>query len=56
MRSISYLSPLFLVVCAAFWSTVAASWGFEDGTLSVHGKKAGVGSGAKEKYATLEIV
>lgn len=32
------------------WSLVgAASWGFDDATVSIHGKKAGVGGGAKEK-------
>ena len=31
----------------------AASWGFEDATISVHGKKAGVGGGLKEKYVAL---
>ncbi|KAL8752668.1 MAG: hypothetical protein Q9199_005575 [Rusavskia elegans] len=28
---------------------VAASWGFNDATVSVHGKKAGVGGGEKQK-------
>lgn len=28
---------------------IAASWGFNDATLSVHGKKAGVGGGEKQK-------
>ena len=28
----------------------AASWGFNDATISVHGKKAGVGGGEKQKY------
>ncbi|KAL8907732.1 MAG: hypothetical protein Q9207_001215 [Kuettlingeria erythrocarpa] len=32
------------------WSLVgAASWGFDDATVLIHGKKAGVGGGAKEK-------
>ena len=29
----------------------AASWGFEDATLTVQGKGAGVGAGLKEKSA-----
>lgn len=28
----------------------AASWGFEDATLSIQSKGAGVGGGIKEKY------
>ncbi len=30
-------------------SVLAGSWGFSDATVSVHGKRAGVGGGAKEK-------
>ena len=30
----------------------ASSWGFEDATVSISGKGAGVGSGFKEKYAS----
>lgn len=30
-------------------SAIAASWGFEDATLTVQGKGAGVGGGLKEK-------
>lgn len=29
--------------------TIAASWGFNDATVSVHGKKAGVGGDEKQK-------
>ena len=28
----------------------ASAWGFEDATVSVHGKKASAGVGLKEKY------
>lgn len=31
-------------------SAAASSWGFEDGTVSIIGKKTGVGGGLKEKY------
>ena len=31
----------------------ATSWGFDDATVSVHGKKAGVGAGLKEKYGVI---
>jgi len=31
-------------------SSLAASWGFEDATLSIQGKGAGVGGAVKEKY------
>ena len=38
------------LVAAALGSQVcAASWGFEDATLTVQGKGAGVGGGVKEK-------
>lgn len=41
----------FLSLCALVSVTAASSWGFDDATVSVHGKKAGVGGGFKEKYA-----
>ena len=31
----------------------AASWGFDDATITVQGKGAGVGGGLKEKYDKL---
>lgn len=34
----------------------AVSWGFDDATVSVHGKKAGVGGGLKEKLFTPTFV
>lgn len=41
---LSFTIPFF------FWTLAsAASWGFDDATVVVHGKKAGVGGGAKEK-------
>lgn len=49
MRRFASLSMQWLVsLCIASLAT-AASWGFDDATVSVHGKKAGVGSGLKEK-------
>ena len=45
------LVALFFV-CFASVSAAASSWGFEDASLSVHDKKAGAGSGLKEKYFT----
>lgn len=33
----------------------AASWGFNDATISVHGKKAGVGGGEKQKYLKIAL-
>ena len=43
------LFPL-LALCAGNLAS-AASWGFDDATISVQGKGAGVGGGLKEKYA-----
>ncbi|KAL9007522.1 MAG: hypothetical protein Q9173_007231 [Seirophora scorigena] len=41
---LSFAIPFF------FWTLAGAtSWGFDDATVVVHGKKAGVGGGAKEK-------
>ena len=49
MRLPSQLLSLLVVVCAASFS-VAATWGFEDATVSVNKKGAGAGAGFKEKY------
>ena len=48
MRLPNQLS-LLLVVCAASLG-IATKWGFEDATVSVNKKGAGVGGGFKEKY------
>lgn len=32
-----------------------ASWAFDDATISIHTKKAGVGAGLKEKYSTTTL-
>ena len=45
----SFLSPLLL--SSAFVVSAASSWGFEDATLTIQSKGAGVGGGLKEKYA-----
>lgn len=37
-----------LVILYVTSLTAAASWGFEDGSVGIHGKKAGAG-GQKEK-------
>ena len=48
------LSYDLALVAAVLGSQVcAASWAFEDATLTVQGKGAGVGGGAKEKYGTI---
>lgn len=50
MRLPSHLFSFLLVVCTASLG-VAATWGFEDATVSVNNKKgAGAGGGFKEKY------
>ena len=43
-----YILSTVLSLCALS-CVAAASWGFDGGSVSVHGKKAGVGAGAKEK-------
>ncbi|KAL8994972.1 MAG: hypothetical protein Q9188_006916 [Gyalolechia gomerana] len=45
-------SSSLVAICLFIWTlplALATSWGFDDATVSVHGKKAGVGGGAKEK-------
>ena len=49
MRLPNQLLSCLLVLCAASL-TVSTSWGFEDATVSVNKKGAGVGGGFKEKY------
>ncbi|KAL8988451.1 MAG: hypothetical protein Q9169_008552 [Polycauliona sp. 2 TL-2023] len=50
------MRPHILSTVALFFSlwdlplATAASWGFNDATISIHGKKAGVGGGDKKKY------
>ena len=48
MRLPSQFLSFILVFCATSLS-VAATWGFEDATVSVNKKGAGVGGGFKEK-------
>jgi oligosaccharyltransferase complex subunit delta (ribophorin II) len=41
----------------AFTSTLAASaWTFDEATLNIQGKGAGVGGGVKEKYDTTQWI
>ena len=49
MRCLTY----FLLLCLAPINIAASSWGFEDASISIHNKKAGVGGGLKEKYVRL---
>lgn len=49
MRLPSQLLTFLLVICTASLGA-AATWGFEDATVSVNRKGAGVGGGLKEKY------
>ena len=50
MRLKTYFSSPTLILCGLS-VVVAASWGFDDGSVSLHGRKAGAGAGAKEKSA-----
>ncbi|KAL8800776.1 MAG: hypothetical protein Q9182_004940 [Xanthomendoza sp. 2 TL-2023] len=43
----SIIALIFLACNFSF--VIAASWGFNDASVSVHGKKVGVGGGVKEK-------
>jgi hypothetical protein len=42
-----------IVSCAASSALAASSWTFDDATLTIQGKGAGVGGGVKEKYVLL---
>lgn len=48
MRLPGQFLSCILILCAASLSA-AATWGFEDATVSVNKKGAGVGGGFKEK-------
>lgn len=48
MRS-SYLFSSILLLCTASVAWAASSWTFDDATLSIQSKKAGVGGAQKEK-------
>lgn len=49
MQLSRHLLSSVLVIFAAVSVTAASSWSFDEATVSVHGKKAGVGGGLKEK-------
>ncbi|MCJ1270124.1 hypothetical protein MMC22_010018 [Lobaria immixta] len=51
MRVSYQLSHSLLTLWAASYACAASSWGFDDATVSVQGKKAGVGGAFKEKLA-----
>jgi hypothetical protein len=54
MRVLGRAVPLLAL---AFTSTLAASaWTFEEATLNIQGKGAGVGGGVKEKYDTTQWI
>lgn len=52
MRFFSSLVPSLLLVGAGV-AQAASGWGFEDATVSVTTKGAGVGAGSKDKYVIL---
>lgn len=39
-----------ILLASSTFCTAATAWGFEDATVSVHGKKSNAGVGLKEKY------
>lgn len=50
------LSRALLILTIISLAAAASSWVFEDATISIHGKKAGVGAGHKEKFGTIPTV
>lgn len=48
LSPISVQSLLVLATLSVAWA--ASSWSFDDATLSIQSKKAGVGGAYKEKY------
>lgn len=56
MRVSTYLSRSFLILGLTSLAYAASSWSFDDASLSVQSKKAGVGSAIKEKYAHGQLV
>ena len=50
MRFFSSVLPSVLLLGNVGTALGAASWGFEDATISVQSKGAGIGGGFKEKY------
>ena len=55
MRPVVYMFSQALLIFGTISLVAASSWGFEDATISIHGKKAGVGAGYREKYGALTI-
>jgi len=53
MRSATNIVAQVLLALGVISSVAASSWGFEDATVSLHGKKNEVGAGHKEKYEAL---
>jgi len=49
MRILSLLPQAFLLLSAAQSGWAASSWTFTEGSVSVQGKRAGVGGAIKEK-------
>lgn len=47
------LRSCFLIIGALALGVSASSWSLDDATVSIQGKKAGVGGGLKEKYAVV---
>lgn len=56
MRLVTYISHSFLILGLAPYIYAASSWSFDDATLSIQGKKAGVGGSLKEKYMTVQLI
>ncbi len=55
MRPAAGIIAQVLLISRVVSSAAASSWGFEDAIVSLHGKKAEVGAGHKEKYEALHF-
>ncbi len=55
MQLSRHLLSSVLILSAAVSVTAASSWSFDEATVSVHGKQAGVGGGLKEKSVSVTM-
>ncbi len=55
MQLSRHLLSSVLIISAAVSVTADSSWSFDEATVSVHGKQAGVGGGLKEKSVSITM-
>lgn len=56
MHLAAYHLALALLAASSPFCAAASAWGFEDATVSVHGKKSSAGVGLKEKYVAQPLI